>query len=153
MNVRLSPQHEALIREKVASGGYRDEQEVIADALALLEQRDKAVKTPFWPRSTKATPICARAIIDIGILEELEAPIQEPMRRLRLSTVAHSDIASILPLGTGVGKSRRDQYLKRSEFDWNSSGRDQSWVQCSAPIARPSPSPLRQAHHLLSVGR
>jgi putative addiction module CopG family antidote len=38
MNVRLSPEHEALIREKVASGDYLDEDEVIGEALAALER-------------------------------------------------------------------------------------------------------------------
>jgi putative addiction module CopG family antidote len=41
MNVRLSPEHEALVREKIASGAYRDEAEVIGDALAALNQREE----------------------------------------------------------------------------------------------------------------
>jgi antitoxin ParD1/3/4 len=40
MNVRLSPELEAIVREKVASGRYKDEQEVIADALHALSHRD-----------------------------------------------------------------------------------------------------------------
>jgi putative addiction module CopG family antidote len=41
MNVRLSPEHEALVRAKIASGDYRDEAEVIGDALAALDQREE----------------------------------------------------------------------------------------------------------------
>jgi putative addiction module CopG family antidote len=40
MSVILTPKLEQYVREKVAAGGYRDETEVIADALYLLEQRD-----------------------------------------------------------------------------------------------------------------
>lgn len=42
MNVRLKPEDEALIREKVASGAYRDETDVMSEALALLAERDAA---------------------------------------------------------------------------------------------------------------
>jgi len=42
MNVRLSPEQQAMIREKVARGYYRDEDDVIANALALLDEHDKA---------------------------------------------------------------------------------------------------------------
>lgn len=41
MKVDLTPQHEAMIREKVASGRYNNSSEVIAEALQLLEQQDK----------------------------------------------------------------------------------------------------------------
>jgi len=41
MNVRLSPEHEALVRAKVASGEYRDEAEVIGEALEALDQREE----------------------------------------------------------------------------------------------------------------
>jgi antitoxin ParD1/3/4 len=41
MNVRLSPELESLVREKVAAGGYRDEEEVVAHALRLLDDQEK----------------------------------------------------------------------------------------------------------------
>ena len=41
MNLGLSPALEALVHEKVASGEYRSEDEVIPDALRLLNRRDK----------------------------------------------------------------------------------------------------------------
>ncbi|MDP1736126.1 MAG: type II toxin-antitoxin system ParD family antitoxin [Caulobacter sp.] len=40
MSVTLTPKLEQYVRAKVAAGEYRDEAEVIADALYLLEQRD-----------------------------------------------------------------------------------------------------------------
>jgi antitoxin ParD1/3/4 len=42
MNVTLTPELEELVREKVASGNYRDREDVVAHALRLLERRDKA---------------------------------------------------------------------------------------------------------------
>jgi antitoxin ParD1/3/4 len=41
MNVTLSPELEALVKEKVASGSYRDQDDVVARALKLLERQDK----------------------------------------------------------------------------------------------------------------
>jgi antitoxin ParD1/3/4 len=41
MTVTLTPQLEAMIRERVESGRYDNETEVIREALRLLEERDK----------------------------------------------------------------------------------------------------------------
>lgn len=41
MNVSLTPELEALIKEKVASGRYSTASEVVRDALRALELRDK----------------------------------------------------------------------------------------------------------------
>ena len=41
MNVSLTPDLEALIREKVESGRYTSSSEVLREALRLLEQRDR----------------------------------------------------------------------------------------------------------------
>lgn len=41
MNVTLTPDVEALIAERVASGRYADASEVVREALRLLEQRDR----------------------------------------------------------------------------------------------------------------
>ncbi len=41
MNVSLTPELEALIKQKVASGRYSTASEVVRDALRLLELRDK----------------------------------------------------------------------------------------------------------------
>lgn len=44
MTVSLSPQHEDLIREKVASGLYRSADEAIDAALRLLNARDQQMQ-------------------------------------------------------------------------------------------------------------
>jgi putative addiction module CopG family antidote len=41
MSVTLTPEHEAMIQERIASGRYRDAQEVIGDALRLLEEHER----------------------------------------------------------------------------------------------------------------
>jgi antitoxin ParD1/3/4 len=41
MVLTLSPELEDLVREKVAAGGYRDEADVVARALMLLDERDR----------------------------------------------------------------------------------------------------------------
>jgi len=40
MQLQLPPALESLVREKVASGRYRDESEVVSEALRLLESED-----------------------------------------------------------------------------------------------------------------
>ena len=44
MNVSLTPQLEALIREKVASGRYNNASEVVRDALRQMEERDRRLE-------------------------------------------------------------------------------------------------------------
>lgn len=41
MNVSLTPELEAMIREKVESGLYNNSSEVVREALRLMERRDK----------------------------------------------------------------------------------------------------------------
>ena len=41
MELTLSPEREAMLREKVASGEYATISEVIEDALRLLDERDR----------------------------------------------------------------------------------------------------------------
>ncbi len=41
ININLTPQLEALVREKVASGLYNSASEVVREALRLLEQQDQ----------------------------------------------------------------------------------------------------------------
>ena len=41
MNIRLTPQLEAMVREKVASGLYNDASEVVCEALRLMAERDR----------------------------------------------------------------------------------------------------------------
>lgn len=39
MNIRLEPEHEAMVRELLEQGDYRDESEVVNSALRLLSSR------------------------------------------------------------------------------------------------------------------
>ena len=41
MNVGLSPQLEAMVKDKLASGRYTSASEVVREALRLMEQRDQ----------------------------------------------------------------------------------------------------------------
>jgi antitoxin ParD1/3/4 len=41
MNVSLTPQLEAMIRERIASGRYNNANEVVREALRLLDERDR----------------------------------------------------------------------------------------------------------------
>jgi antitoxin ParD1/3/4 len=41
MNVSLSPQLEAMVKDKLASGRYTSASEVVREALRLMEQRDQ----------------------------------------------------------------------------------------------------------------
>jgi antitoxin ParD1/3/4 len=41
MVVRLTPELEELVREKVETGRYRNQDEVVAQALKLLDERDR----------------------------------------------------------------------------------------------------------------
>ena len=41
MSVTLTPEHEAMVQERVASGRYSDAHEVIGDALRLLEEHER----------------------------------------------------------------------------------------------------------------
>lgn len=41
MNVSLTPQLEAMVREKVASGRYNNSSEVVREALRLMEEQDE----------------------------------------------------------------------------------------------------------------
>lgn len=41
LNVNLTPELEAMVRDKVASGHYRSASEVVREALRLMEERDQ----------------------------------------------------------------------------------------------------------------
>ncbi|MEZ6234328.1 MAG: type II toxin-antitoxin system ParD family antitoxin [Phycisphaerales bacterium] len=41
MNISVSPEHKAFVKAQVAGGRYRNDSEVVRDALRLLEEQDR----------------------------------------------------------------------------------------------------------------
>ena len=74
MNVTLSPQLEALIQGKVASGRYSDANEVISEALELLEEHESTERL--------------RAALAIGF-EQLERGEEIPYTPESRATILH----------------------------------------------------------------
>lgn len=61
MNVSLAPQLEAMIRERVESGRYSDADEVVGDALRLLEEHERLQHL--------------RALLEVGRQDELRGDL------------------------------------------------------------------------------
>ena len=61
MSVTLTPEHEAMVQERIASGRYRDAQEVIGDALRLLEEHERLEHL--------------RALLEVGQQDELRGDL------------------------------------------------------------------------------
>jgi antitoxin ParD1/3/4 len=51
MEIELTPEHEDMIRQKVESGLYNDANEVICDALLLMEEHDRNAEDANRPAS------------------------------------------------------------------------------------------------------
>lgn len=79
MNINLTPQLEALVREKVASGLYGSASEVIREALRLLEEQDRirAIKLEQLRRDI-------REGIESGSAGELDMEVIKKRGRERL---------------------------------------------------------------------
>ena len=76
VNVNLTPELEALVRDKIASGRYQSESEVVCDALRLMEARDQEYQSRLeWLRRE------VQAGIDSGNAGELD--IEDIKRRGR----------------------------------------------------------------------
>jgi antitoxin ParD1/3/4 len=86
MNITLKPEQSELIQQKLNSGKYNNAEEVIAEALQLLYQRDREYET--WVEET-------RGKVDVAI-DELRrgegidgdvviAQLKEKLRQARLS--------------------------------------------------------------------
>lgn len=81
MQVQLPPALEALVRQKVASGLYRDELEVVSEALRLLDRADSADSAwdaVDWVKLEQAiqegeADLAAGRYVDINSAEELRA--------------------------------------------------------------------------------
>ena len=61
MSVTLTPEHEAIVQERVASGRYGDAHEVIGDALRLLEEHERLEHL--------------RALLEVGRQDELRGDL------------------------------------------------------------------------------
>jgi antitoxin ParD1/3/4 len=79
LNVNLTPELEALVRDKVASGHYSSASEVVREALRLMEERDqlRAVKLEQLRRDVKAG-------VDSGSAGELDIAAIKRRGRARL---------------------------------------------------------------------
>jgi len=78
MTVTLTPQLEALVRQKVEAGFYRTADEVIAEALNLLDERDRLRR----PRATLAEGEQGEGIpYTPELLEEIDREVDERVRR------------------------------------------------------------------------
>lgn len=80
LNVNLPPELEALVREKIASGHYQSESEVVCDALRLMEARDEGYEARLaWLRQE------FQAGIDSGDAGELDMEAIKRRGRERLA--------------------------------------------------------------------
>lgn len=77
VNVNLTPELEVLVRDKIASGRYKSESEVVCDALRLMEARDQEYQSRLeWLRRE------VQAGIDSGMLPG-ELDVEDIKRRGR----------------------------------------------------------------------
>jgi len=78
MTVTLTPQLEALVRQKVAGGSYRTADEVIAEALTLLDERDRRQRllaALAEGEQGEGIPFTS------ALLEEIDREVDERIRR------------------------------------------------------------------------
>ncbi len=83
MNVSLTPQLEALVRQKVETGLYNNASEVVREALRLLDERDQRQS---WLRSKMATAeeqVKRGEVVEFTdeLLDELDREVDERLRR------------------------------------------------------------------------
>jgi antitoxin ParD1/3/4 len=78
MNVTIPKSLEALVREKVAEGQYTTEDEVVADALRLMQARDEIVHL----RQTRLKDAIDRGYDDVAAGRLLDLDGDEPIDRL-----------------------------------------------------------------------
>ena len=83
LNVNLTPELEALVRDKVASGRYSSASEVVRDALRLMEARDHESEARLkWLRREIQAGIDSG---DAGVLDmaDIKRKGRERLARLR----------------------------------------------------------------------
>ncbi len=84
--IQLTPQAEALIKQKVASGLYRDAEEALSVAVRLLDNRDRQV---LELRNSIAEGVAA---IDRGEGEELTSELMDQIEREAEAACAAGEI-------------------------------------------------------------
>ena len=83
MNVSLTPQLEAMIRQRVESGRYNNASEVVREALRLLEEQERSgILKPSRTAGTVPPALC------FGLLQIPRSPGQ--FEKLTLSAVESS---------------------------------------------------------------
>jgi antitoxin ParD1/3/4 len=85
MNVNLTPELERMVREKVASGLYGSQSEVVREALRLLAEQDRLREAHLARLRTALAEGLAQA--DRGELLEGETVVEEMRQRLRSKRV------------------------------------------------------------------
>jgi antitoxin ParD1/3/4 len=90
MNIVLSPELEALVNQKVASGAYGDASEVVADALRRMEDRERRE----WLREAVALGIqdIERGNTVVMTSELREEMIQNAIRRASAGEKPSEDV-------------------------------------------------------------
>ena len=81
MNIILKPEQEQLIQAKVNSGKYKTVDEVIAEALQLLEQRDQHYQK--WLEDTRQKVAVGLAQLDRGEGMEVKIVINKLKEKIR----------------------------------------------------------------------
>jgi antitoxin ParD1/3/4 len=81
MNVNLTPELERLVQEKVASGLYNSQSEVVREALRLLAEQDRLREVHLHQMRQALAEGLAQA--DRGELHDGDAVVDEMKKRLR----------------------------------------------------------------------
>lgn len=82
MSVTLSPHTEDLIRQKIESGPYRDVDELIADALRALDERDRLARLRAAIASSDAQIARGEGIpYTDDLMDEIEREAEEALLR------------------------------------------------------------------------
>ncbi|NER06756.1 MAG: type II toxin-antitoxin system ParD family antitoxin [Okeania sp. SIO3C4] len=81
MNIILKPEQEKLIQAKVNSGKYKTIDEVIAEALKLLDERDKHYQN--WIEDTRRKVAVGLAKLDRGEGVEIQTVMNKLKEKVR----------------------------------------------------------------------
>jgi antitoxin ParD1/3/4 len=86
MNVNLTPELEKLIHQKVRSGHYNNQSEVVREALRLMAARDRAQETHIARlKEALAEGIAQADRGELADLEDVDARARAALRRKKRS--------------------------------------------------------------------